>query len=54
METQISLYNEYLGADTEISPAAVDFLKATGAAEEKKSVSVNRTGLDEYEQAMVA
>lgn len=53
METQLTEDNELLGADTELSPAAIDFLNAAAKTEDKQSDD-HRTGLDEYERAMVA
>ncbi|WP_160172728.1 hypothetical protein [Methylomarinum vadi] len=52
METQLTVDNELLGADTELSPAAIDFL--TASTEDNQSANIHRTGLDEYERAMVA
>ena len=51
--------DEFLGADTEISPHVIDFLNTPSPASKIKvkqphSRQLNGIKLDEYEQAMVA
>ncbi len=55
MNSEFYIDNEYLGADTEISPEVIDFLSNISETEtDEKPIGIHANGLDEYEQAMVA